>query len=210
MILVGAAIVAAVVVYSANQSPRTTTSSDFPTPDATVSADPGAQPTGCLGGSARDADMLLSAQASAPHTTTGAIEVAAAMVRWIHRSPLPSAEEANLVQASVLTNDRAFVADLPTYLAGNPDFRYGLFEDDQDFYMSTINGVWILDSASPDAVTVTVGTNYVIDGALSPRYVASLTMDIEWEDGRWRVGDAYGKRTTETLFAAGTHFTEGC
>lgn len=214
VILVVAAIVAAAVVYSSSSSTDTTSPTESQSTSATPSdadaADPDAQPTGCLGGSARDADMLLAAQAAAPHTTTGAVEVAAAMVRWVQRSPLPTADEAVRVQDAVLTKDRAFTADLPSYLAGDPDFRYGLFADDQDFYMRTINGVWLLDSATSDAVTVSLGLNYVIDGALSPRYVVSLTMEMLWEDGHWHVGDAYGKRTTETLFAAGTPFTEGC
>ncbi|MFD1716168.1 hypothetical protein ACFSBZ_16965 [Amnibacterium flavum] len=210
VILAVAAIVAAAVVYGSNSS----TDATVPTQSQSTSATPGevgnagadVQPTGCLGGEARDADMLLSAQRAAPHTTNGATELAASFVRWMQRSPLPPADGINTVQSSLITSR----IDVASYLAHGPDFASGLVEDGQDFYMSTIGGVWLLDSANPDAVTVSIGTAYVIDGALSPRYVSSVTVALAWDNGQWRIDGFKGTRTTETLFAAGTKFTEGC
>ena len=82
-------------------------------------------PTGCLGGSSRDASMVLKAQAEAPHTSNGAVDVAAAFTRWIQRYPYPSASDAATIQKSVLAS-KSFTNDLVGYLAGRPDLSGGI------------------------------------------------------------------------------------
>jgi hypothetical protein len=186
-----------------------------PTSDATIepaptdTEAPDLDPTGCLGGPNRDADMLLSAQAEAPQTTNGAVEVAAAFTRWIQRYPLPSSGEAELVGRDILA-DSSFTDDLPDYLSAGRDLSGGIVEAGQTYYMSTVPGVWHVESAEPSVAEVSVGTGFVIDGSLSPNLSSSITITLEWSDSGWRVADAGGERGTEELYSIGTAFTEGC
>ena len=60
-------------------------------------------PTGCLGGQYRNADMVLSAQKKAQHTTYGAVEVATAFYRFLWQYPYPVVEDSDVVQSSVMS-----------------------------------------------------------------------------------------------------------
>jgi hypothetical protein len=166
-------------------------------------------PTGCLGGKSLDAAMLLTAQKAAPRTTNGAIEMAAAFTRWIQRYPYPTAADAYEVEKSVLTK-KSFTDDLPSYLAAEPDLSGGIVAKGTNYYMSTIPGVWHLESGAADQVVASIGTGYVIEGTLSTTLRSSITVTLDWQDGGWKVADASGTRTTQNLYAIGTPFTGGC
>ena len=92
-------IVIGVVLATTLNHPTATPTATASTPVRTAQPTDTA-PTGCLGGNARDANMLLVAQKAAPHTTNGAVEVAAALVRWTFRSPSFSTDEASEVSHS--------------------------------------------------------------------------------------------------------------
>lgn len=205
-LIVISAIIAALTVLVWNPGGSQPTAS----PTATVSGSPApdAEPTGCLGGTNRDAAMVLAAQAAAPHTSNGAVEFATAFVRWIQRFPYPSSEEAQQLQ-SVLADD-SFTDDLAAYLAGGPDLSGGIVEPGTDYYMNTVPGVWNLESVADDDITVSIGSGYVIGGELSSTLRSSITITTHWDGSAWTIADADGTRTPAELYEIGTPFTEGC
>lgn len=208
-IIAAAAIVATILALTLNH-PSTPVATPTPTPTRTTPA-ADAAPTGCLGGPERDAAMLLAAQKAAPHTTNGAIEVAAALVRWTFRYPTFSADEANEVSEQVISKSATSeFRDLAGASQKNPNNSGGVVPDSTPFYLSTGPGVWHLESGSADVVTVSIGAGYVVNGALSPQLRSSTTVEMVWEDGAWRAKSGSITRTTEELFRIGTSFTGGC
>lgn len=212
-ILIGALIIAGAVYFGSQTAPATPTAEPT-TPAASSTPAPSttpidAEPTGCLGGETRDAAMVLAAQKAAPHTTNGAVDFAASFVRWIQRFPYPSADDTANVGVSAMAGD-SVMSDLPGYLSGQPDLSGGVVGPGVSYYMSTIPGVWNVESATDDRVEVSVGTAFVIDGALSPTLNSAITVVTVWEDGNWKIFDADGNRSPESLYSVGRPFTEGC
>ncbi len=204
-------VVVAVFGITTTLNHSATTPTSGPTTTQTSTAAPDAAPTGCLGGTNRDNTMLLTAQKEAPHSTTGAIEVAAALVRWTFRSPLFSVADANEISSKVISKGAtADFRNLATAAANNQNNSGGVVADGTSFYLSTANGVWHIESTSPDKVTVSIGAVYVIGGAVSPQLRSSTTVAMVWEDGSWRALSGSITRTTEELFRIGTPFTKGC
>jgi hypothetical protein len=153
--------------------------------------------------------MVLKAQSKAPQTSNGAVEVAAAFTRWIQRYPYPSASDAAEIQSHVLAT-KSFTSDLVKYLAGQPDLSGGIVPGDEDYYMSTAAGVWNLESSGSTKTVVTIGTAFVINGAVSSSLRSSITVTEEWQDDGWHIANVAGTRSTEQLFSIGHAFTEGC
>lgn len=206
IVLVGAVVVVLIVT---NGSARTTGPTNSPTTTSSPSAD--AAPTGCLGGRGRDAAMLLAAQKAAPHTTSGAVELATAMVRWSFRYPGTSIEDAQTISDAIISSTAsASFKDLAGTAAQNPNTSGGAVPDGTPFYLSTANGVWHVESSSADAVAVSIGAVYVVNGAVSPQLRSSTTFSLVWERGAWRVKSGSIDRTTEDLFRIGEAFTGGC
>ena len=178
---------------------------------------PGAPPTpveaaetavsGCLGGETRDAAMVQAAQQSAGHDETGAVEVSTAFVRWLNQYPYPG--DAEQVQQSAMSA-QAPTRDLVGFFATEPDLSGGLVAANEPYWLSTVTGVYVVESAEPDAVTASIGTALVRDGELSPTLKGSITVTVAWEDGRWVFVRSEGTRTTEDLFAIGAPFSGGC
>ena len=179
-----------------------------PTPTESASSQPEVEPTGCLGGPGRDSAMLIGASQTAPHSTAGAVEFAAAWVRWMHQFPNPSADDARRAQAVFSASNADF--DLVGYLATQPNLSGGVVEQSRTFHSSTLPGVWYVEETAPDKVTVSIGAAFVVDEALSSSLRGSITVTVVWEDGSWRFEGSEGTRTTEDLFSIGTDFTEGC
>jgi hypothetical protein len=166
------------------------------------------EPTGCLGGDARDAAMVLAAQEAAPHTSNGAVDVAAALVRWSRRYPVPTPEEAKAVQAALIAPEAGY--DLTAAFEGDPNLSSSLVPDGETFYVSTVPGVWNLESYSNDTARVSIGTGLVIKGELHPTFRLSTMYTLQWSEAGWVVVEANQPRPTEELFPIGTGFTEGC
>jgi hypothetical protein len=172
------------------------------------SAEPAAaEVTGCLGGESRDAAMVRAAQDTAEHTESGAVEVAAAFVRWLNQYPYP--EDAEQVQQSSLSAE-APTRDLVAFFETEPDLSGGLVERDEPYWLSTVSGVYFVESADDDTVTTSIGTGLVADGELSPTLKGSITVTVAWENEKWAFVRSEGTRTTEDLFAVGTPFSGGC
>jgi hypothetical protein len=177
-------------------------------PAATESPDLG-DPSGCLGGPERNSAMLLTASDDAPFDKVGAVDFAAAFVRWVQRYPYPSADEAAEVQRAALASE-SFTSDLAQYLADKPDLSGGIVAPGENYYMNTVPGVWYVESFEGESAVVSIGSGFVIDGALSSNLRSSITVSLTWDGERWRVTDADGMRTPAELYQIGTNFKEGC
>jgi len=205
-------IVAALIAYAlyavATNKPVTE-----PTPEPTTSESTPVDsvPTGCLGGDGLDAGTLLATQDNAAHSTSGAVEVAAALTRWAYQYPYPSAEDAQAASGSVISSKAPdSFRDLVGFFASEPNLSGGLVADNTEYRLSTVTGVWYIDSKAPDQVTTSIGSAFVVDGQLSSSLKASTTVTLRWENGAWRADQLAGAHTTEELFEIGTPFTGGC
>lgn len=202
-----ALVIAIVLVGRGPTGPPSASPSSPQTSASPVHSD--ADPTGCLGGEGRDAKMVLTARSDAPHTSNGAIEVATAFVRWLNQYPYPSARDIAAVQATALSS-RAQTKDMAAFFATKPNLSGGLVANDSPYYLSTVPGVYYLESAAPNEVTASIGTALVVDGALSATLKGSITVTVSWEDGGWKFVSSKGTRTTEELYSIGRPFTDGC
>jgi len=202
VVVIAIGVVLATTLNHPTATPTATASTPVRTAQPTDTA-----PTGCLGGNARDANMLLAAQKAAPHTTNGAVEVAAALVRWTFRSPSFSTDEASEVSQKVISSS---ASDEFKNLQPTSNNSGGVVADGTPFYLSTAQGVFYLESTSSGAVTISIGAAYVINGAVSPQLRSSTTVAMVWEDGGWKAKSGSITRTTEELFRIGTAFTGGC
>lgn len=198
------ALIAAGVWFGRESTSGTPASTIPPTHTPTNNA----QPTGCLGGSNRDADMLLTAQAQAPHTSNGAVELTAAFVRWLARFPVPASEEVTLVQAALMAPETGH--DIAETLAESPNFSSGLVPDGTPFNVSTVLGVWYVEEYAHESARISVGVGVVINGELHPSFQLSSMYTLAWRDGRWLIVEATPPRPTKELFSLGTQFTDGC
>ena len=207
----GIAILVTIAILNPDAAPTPSPTAGSSSAPASPSATNGPTgiPTGCLGGETRDSQMLIRAVDQAGHDSDGAVEVAASFVRWIQRFPYPTADEALDVGESVLATE-SFTDDLSQYLAAEPDLSGGIVSTGETYWMSTVPGVWHIESATADRLEVTVGTGFVIDGALSPTLRSSITITLVWEQDGWKVAEADGTRTTEELYSIGERFEGGC
>jgi len=211
-IAIGAALIVATVIAIAvigNNPARAPIATATPTKTSGMPAPQDANPTGCLGGSTRDAAMVIRAMNTAGQQKMGAVEVAASFTRWIQRYPYPSATEAGEVGSSVLAK-KSFTSNLAEYLAATPDLSGGIVPIGTTYYMNTVPGVWYIESANSDRVTVSIGSGYVIDCALSTTLRSSITITLVRESDRWKVANADGTRTPGDLYRIGHPFDGGC
>lgn len=180
--------------------------SSTPRPTGSAPTFDGRGPNGCAGGEAINADMVLNAQAEAEHNTDGAVEVAAAFTRWLVRSPLPSQEEAQKLERDAMAQD-AKVDDLAVFVAQSPEL---LPTEGTEAHLSTLNGVWQIESSAADAVTASIGTRILVDGAVDPANAGSVTVDVKWEDGAWKIVNGEFRVAVDVLFQNGIEFDGGC
>jgi hypothetical protein len=202
-------IVVVVVALRANRAEVPAPTATTPSTTATTEPTFDAAPTGCLGGPIRDAAMILTAQEEAPHTSAGAVEVAASFIRWLNQYPYPTSADAELVAESAIASS-APTKDLVGFFETQPNLSGGLVPDYTPYFLSTVPGVYHVESSSNDTVEVTVGTALVLEGELSPTLKGSITVTVDWEDGGWKFVSSEGTRTTQDLFAIGQPFTDGC
>lgn len=216
--VVGVGVVTAVIIAIAvaSSQPGAPSPSDLPpSVSATQKEDsmsgPGTAPTGCLGGSGLDTDMILAAQSAAPHTSNGAVDVAAAILRWSQRAPLPDEAEANRMEDAVIASGATDgFRDMSAAFAKNgPNYPTGV-EPGQTFSVSMIGGMWHLEEATADRVVVTVGGKYIVDGALTANHWVSGTFTLVWEDDTWKLLSASGERPWGKLAPIGRTFTGEC
>lgn len=210
---IAAAVVVVLVVLAltggfGGRSAAQPTSSGTPSavPSTTAAADPA--PTGCLGGSTIDDNMLRIAQQSAAHTSNGAVEFTTAFVRWLYRYPVPMQTEASAVQQFAIAQGSSI--DLAASVAKNTNPSGGAVDDGTPFHLSTTTGVWNLESYADDTATVSVAAAFVVSGVMSPTISSASTFTVKWQNGVWRVFSGEYKRTPAQLYSIGTKFTGGC
>jgi hypothetical protein len=203
-----AAIVAGLAMHFAKGNAPKVTKEHHPSPVASAAVGDSA-PTGCLGGSKRDAAMVLSAERLAPHTTNGAVEVATAFVRWLNQYPYPTASSYRPIEESGLSTT-APTRDLGKFFATKPNLSGGLVPDGTTYHLSTAPGVFHVESEGTGESRVSIGTALVVGGVMSPTLKGSITVTVHWEAGSWRFVKSEGTRTTENLYSIGTPFTAGC
>jgi hypothetical protein len=205
-------ILAALIAYALYAVATNRSESDpTPAPTASESTPAAAAPTGCLVGGGLDAATLLQTQKQAAHDSSGAVEVATALMRWAYRFPYPEDQEAQEVSDAIISSEAPeSFRDLAGFFANGPNLSGGIVADDTDYRLSTVTGVWVLEAEAPDEVTASIGAVFVVDGQLSASLKASTTITVRWEDGAWKADQLAGTRTTEELFAIGTPFEGGC
>ncbi|MGO4785168.1 hypothetical protein [Cryobacterium sp. W22_MBD10_FK3] len=210
------------IAYTATRpaaEPLTTPTSSTPTPTATAtgsasgSEDNGddVAPTGCLGGQDRTANMVLTAQAEAKHSTYGAVEVATAFYRFVWQSPYPDSADASTVSDAIMSVDTPdSYRDLAGTYSSTDDLTNGEVELGAPFHLSTTNGLWLVgESSTADRVTVNIAAGYVVNGELSPTKVTAQAFVMVWEDGAWHVADGE-QPDAQKLTAGGNRYTGGC
>lgn len=217
VVVLAAALIAALVWFFATPSAApgepTATQATPPaaeSPSPTAVADP--DPTGCLGGMERTADMVLTAQELAPHTTNGAVEVATAFNRWLRQYPAPDLDGADKIAAEVISEDapEGWKNLRAALEAGSDNGSVGVVPMGTDYYMTTVEGLWYAQPSSEDRVDVTVGARYVIDGEVSPKHVATTTYHLVWAGDSWQIQGGSTDVDWKTLRNLGTTYTEGC
>jgi len=153
--------------------------------------------------------MVLDARSGASHSSNGGVEVATAFARWLNQYPYPTATDIAAVQAAALSS-RAQTKDIAAFFATNPNLSGGLVANDSPYFLSTVPGVYHLESATSNEVTASIGTALVVDGALSATLKGSITVTVSWEEGGWKFVSSKGTRTTQELYSIGRPFTGGC
>ncbi|TFD84038.1 hypothetical protein E3T61_19920 [Cryobacterium lactosi] len=211
------------IAYTATQptepatAPASSTPTAAPTPTGSVSGngDNEDDVTGCLGGQDRNANMVLTAQADAKHTTYGAVEVATAFYRWLWQTPNPAANtaEASAVSEAVMasTANDAFRDLTAGYQAmAGTDITAGQVPIGTPFHLSTTNGLWtVSEGSTTDKVEVNIAAGYVVNGELSPTKAAVISQTMVWENDGWHIESA-GTPDQAKLAAGGTRYTGGC
>jgi hypothetical protein len=153
--------------------------------------------------------MVLAAQSSATHSTNGGVEAAVAFMRWLNQYPYPAEDESRQVAQSGIATD-APTKDLVAFFAAEPNLSGGLVPDTTPYFLSTVPGVYNVESSSVDQVVVSIGSGLVINGELSATLRGSITVTVAWEDEVWKFVRSEGTRTTQDLFSIGKPFTAGC
>jgi hypothetical protein len=218
-LLVGALVIAAIVVaYVSGRSASTPSTGPTPAPApaqssaaAMSSASADAAPTGCLGGQERNVTMLLTAQRKAPHSSFGAVEVAAAFLRWAYRYPYPSTKEADEVSDRLVSSEASEgFRDVAGSYRSTDDITGGQLPEKTAFYLSTATGSWLIDAQSTnERVTVEVNAPYVIKGEVSATKSAAISATLVWGSTGWQLLSEQAPDTS-ALSAGGTQFTAGC
>jgi hypothetical protein len=205
----------------ATTSPEPTTStspssepSATSSPSATI--DPGertdsmTQPTGCLGGPDRTAASVLTAQAKAGHDSFGAVEVAAAFLRFFAQYPWPPTDQLDQAREAIASTAQPSFSDFAAAYAsdGNNLVPAGLEGTDTSWQVTTVNGKWFLEETSPDRVNVQLAERYVINGASSTSALVTGVVMV-WEDDAWHI-EAGLPQDSDAIRDGGTYFEGGC
>jgi len=173
---------------------------------ASSSAPVAAEPTGCLV-PGQDLQMLLDTQKQAPHSTTGAVEFAAALLRWSYQHPNPPRNDAAVAQSSIIAAGSR--VDVVGALRDNPNASNGLVPNDTDYHLSTVISRYLAESYTDGEATVTVNGVVYVNGAINPQLVLGTTYTVTWEQDAWRLSTVSTPEPGR-LAVAGKPFTAGC
>ena len=169
-------------------------------------------PTGCLGSPDRNADMVLTAQGTAKHTSFGAVEVATAFNRWLWQFPYPSTGDSETVSDEIMASGapEGYKDLAGAYEAAGDDLTQGTVPAGTPFHVSTTNGLWLVsEESTADRVVVLVAAGYVVDGALSSTLTMVGGYAMVWEGDAWRIESSVVP-DQDLLAAGGNRYTGGC
>lgn len=165
---------------------------------------------GCLAGPGKSVEALVAAQKAAPHTTLGAVELAASFDRWATQFPWPSAKDAKAASSAfAATTVSPLVSDLPAYFSSRPT-QPNPNNTGETAGVSYATGRYFIDSATPSKAIVVLGSKVVKNGEVSATKARSVTFSLVWESGAWKVADMTYTMDVQELFDQGTPFAGGC
>lgn len=161
---------------------------------------------GCLAGPGKSVEALIAAQKVAPHTTLGAVELAASFVRWYAQYPWPSAKDATAAStAFAAPNASPTIKDLSGFYSSRATQTASGTGG-----ISMVKGKYFIQSGSPDLATIVIGGKGIEDGVESPTRAYSVTVSLVWDAEKWKIVDAHNTMDVQELFDQGTPFAGGC
>lgn len=187
-------------------APRETPSSTPTTSPSSTTSTSREVPSGCLV-EGLDSAMLLRTQQLAPHTQEGAVELAAALSRWLQQYPQPSADDA-AAAAGILASESPVNLQQTVTTTENPS--KGLVPNGEPFHISTVLGEWLVESYSPERAIVSTQAAIVVNNAINPQFRLGTSFELVWEADHWAVLQARQPRDVQQLVDAGTAFEGGC
>lgn len=210
--VVVAIVVAIVVGVAAWYAFRPASGEKQAAPAATpaVSAPGTGLANGCLAGPGKTVQALIEAQKVAPHTTIGAIELAASFDRWAAQFPWPSNADAKLASNTFASESGSpLISDLPAYFSSRQT-QPNASNSGETAGVSYAAGRYFIDSATPTKVVTVLGSKVVDNGTVSATKARSVTLAMVWESGEWKVADMSYTMDPQALFDQGTPFAGGC
>jgi len=203
------ALAAGALTWLQGRRGGTTAPSPTPTTTTPTTASPaaGRVANGCLGGSAIDAQTVLTAQRQAQLDDVGAAEFAATFDRWAGERSLPPADEIPVVLEAITAPDaREAVTSIPERFeeVGAPAEREGP-------QSSTVNGGYYIESTTAGEVVVSVLLTVpeATNGA-GEVWTTATTYTLDRSTGAWLLMDIGQGREVRDLAEIAQPFSGGC
>lgn len=163
---------------------------------------------GCRGGPDATAQALLDAQAAAStENDKGAAEFAATFLRWAANSD-DTAEEQELVRASIVSLDAStivvdgFDKALARIKAGEPNTNA--------FSYSVDGGQYYIESSTPEEVVVSVLVKASEGDEAAPSKTVGTSLTLTRTTGVWLLKDMAALRQADDIARVGTTYIGGC
>lgn len=225
-VIAGVALVIALVVAAAwwgsanagtdDTAPPETTSPVAPSPSATPTEttvdgeyhvlDP--QPTGCIAGNIPDADMLLEARERAPHTAYGAVEVAAATLKFSYRYPYPTKDELRAIEEMYVDD-----YDIVSAYDSRPTIAPDVAPPGMPLQATMVGGAWYLNSFGEEQgqADITIAFFWEIDGERDGSIARSENVVLVWTDDGWAITrEGSTPMRPQEVLDKGVNFTGAC
>jgi hypothetical protein len=190
--LIGLAVVAIVaagisVYYTFNPTqadPQVQPSTPAPSPSRPAPSQPAEAGsgvgvvTGCFVGPQDNTQALLAAQEKAPHTTSGAVELAGQFMKWARQYPLPTLEGAKTVDERVVSD--AANDSVPRFAEKAKNDRP---QNAKPYATSFEQGYYLVLEQSADRVVVSIYGGALPEGTDTPMASVYGTLTMAWD--RW-------------------------
>ncbi|MDN5754167.1 MAG: hypothetical protein L0J58_02420 [Micrococcaceae bacterium] len=200
IVLVAGLVAGVSVFYAKTRKDETTAPAPSSAPTATAG---GAD--GCIAGRDNDAKSLIEGAKKQAHTDEGAVGTAAGMVRWILQYPWPSEKEATDVMTTLSTvTDKEEIASSVAALR-----QFPAPDSARTGSITFADGRYVIESAEPDRVKVSVAGQGVADSQLTGKS-AVMTLTMVWTNDTWKLAESDTDRTAEDALSNGVAFTGGC
>lgn len=185
---------------SESEAEPTATGVDGPDDDLTT------RPTGCIAGNGRDADMLLEARELSPQTANGAVEFAAAVLKFTYRYPYPTKDELRAIE-EMYADDYDLISAYDTEPTIAPDVAPA----GTPIQATMVGGAWYLHDFSEDRAEITIAYFWEIDGVRDGSIARASNVVLQWGDHGWmmtRQGD--NQLRSQEVLDLGSAFAGAC